>query len=212
LIVRGGATVEGVNLGGIFLGYLAALVFGGTSLMAVGLLIARLTKAALVVFASGLLCATVIAALAALSFLRREFNQEGSGAMIVLAALTLLLAGAGQFVAALRSPRCYAAAFGCAAGSIVYGAVAGLGGGDALPWKLPAGPGVSLLLAAASMMIAVLLPLGSRQRETADDFFARLHAAGWSVGDVRQLTPAGPRWLVSGTNGDVDQPYCLLRR
>jgi hypothetical protein len=35
-----------------------------------------------------------------------------------------------------------------------------------------------------------------------DDSFARLHAAGWSVGDVRLLTAAGPRWLVTGTNGE----------
>jgi hypothetical protein len=35
-----------------------------------------------------------------------------------------------------------------------------------------------------------------------DDSFARLHAAGWSVGDVRLLTAAGPAWLVTGTNGE----------
>ncbi len=37
---------------------------------------------------------------------------------------------------------------------------------------------------------------------TVDDSFARLHAAGWSVGDVRVLTASGPRWLVTGTNGE----------
>jgi hypothetical protein len=41
-----------------------------------------------------------------------------------------------------------------------------------------------------------------------DESRARLHAAGWSVGDVG--TAGG--WFVSGTNGDVDQPYCLLRQ
>src|SRR5262245_8479345 len=40
-----------------------------------------------------------------------------------------------------------------------------------------------------------------RACSTADESFARLHAAGWSVGDVRRLTAAGPRWLVTGTNG-----------
>jgi hypothetical protein len=32
--------------------------------------------------------------------------------------------------------------------------------------------------------------------------FARLHRAGWSVGDVRLLTAEGPRWYVSVTNGE----------
>src|SRR5262245_8789029 len=35
-----------------------------------------------------------------------------------------------------------------------------------------------------------------------DESFALLHAAGWSVGDVGVLTPSGPRWLVTGTNGE----------
>ena len=37
---------------------------------------------------------------------------------------------------------------------------------------------------------------------TVDGSFARLHRAGWSVGDVRILTVEGPVWLVSGTNGE----------
>ena len=37
---------------------------------------------------------------------------------------------------------------------------------------------------------------------TADEPLARLHAAGWSVGDVRLLTAEGARWLVSGSNGE----------
>ena len=37
---------------------------------------------------------------------------------------------------------------------------------------------------------------------TSDESFARLHRAGWSVGDVRVLTPAGPAWLVTGANGE----------
>jgi hypothetical protein len=37
---------------------------------------------------------------------------------------------------------------------------------------------------------------------TADESFARLHRAGWSVGHVRLLTAAGPAWWVSGTNGE----------
>ena len=37
---------------------------------------------------------------------------------------------------------------------------------------------------------------------TINEFFTRLHAAGWSVGDVRILTAEGPRWLVTGRNGE----------
>jgi hypothetical protein len=40
-----------------------------------------------------------------------------------------------------------------------------------------------------------------------DESRDRLHRAGWSVGEV----PTTTRWIVSGTNGDDDQPYCLLR-
>ena len=35
-----------------------------------------------------------------------------------------------------------------------------------------------------------------------DESFALLHAAGWSVGDVRVLTGEGPVWQVTGTNGE----------
>jgi hypothetical protein len=41
-----------------------------------------------------------------------------------------------------------------------------------------------------------------------DESRDRLHRACWSVGEI--ATAAG--WVVSGTNGDVDQPYCLLRQ
>jgi hypothetical protein len=37
---------------------------------------------------------------------------------------------------------------------------------------------------------------------TADEPFARVRRAGWSVGDVRLLTTAGPVWWVRGTNGE----------
>jgi hypothetical protein len=35
-----------------------------------------------------------------------------------------------------------------------------------------------------------------------DHCYARLHRAGWSVGEVRIATPGGPAWLVTGTNGE----------
>jgi len=37
---------------------------------------------------------------------------------------------------------------------------------------------------------------------SSDESFTRLHAAGWSVGDMRFLTSSGPVWLVTGANGE----------
>jgi hypothetical protein len=37
---------------------------------------------------------------------------------------------------------------------------------------------------------------------TSDDSFARLHAAGWSVGEVRLLLVGALLWQVDGTNGE----------
>ena len=37
---------------------------------------------------------------------------------------------------------------------------------------------------------------------TSDESFSRLKRAGWSVGDVRVMTPAGAAWLVTGANGE----------
>jgi hypothetical protein len=36
---------------------------------------------------------------------------------------------------------------------------------------------------------------------TPDECFARLHRAGWSVGEASFLGPAGEVWKVSGSNG-----------
>ncbi len=35
-----------------------------------------------------------------------------------------------------------------------------------------------------------------------EESFARLHAAGWSVGDASVLTAGGVRWLVTRANGE----------
>ena len=48
-----GATVEGLNIGGILLLYLSLIVFGIGTLGAIGLWIGRLPRAALLTFASG---------------------------------------------------------------------------------------------------------------------------------------------------------------
>ena len=42
---------------------------------------------------------------------------------------------------------------------------------------------------------------GQAMSTTVDACLARLHRAGWSVGDVRLLTASGPLWLVTGTRG-----------
>ena len=36
--------------------------------------------------------------------------------------------------------------------------------------------------------------------------FARLHRAGWSVGEVQVQTPDGPAWLVTGTRRHGECP------
>jgi hypothetical protein len=150
--------VEGVNLGGILLFvFVAPIVFGVVSLVAVGFLIAQKIKVARIVFASGFLCATLIAAFATLTFLDRQFHHGSSeGVFIVGAALFFLLVGSGQFIAAIRNQGTYAAAFACAAGSLVYGMLASLRGDAFMSMRLPQGPAISLLLAAASLVIAVL--------------------------------------------------------
>jgi hypothetical protein len=162
--------VEGVNIGGILLGYLGVLVVGIASLAALVLPIAHLTRAARIVLAAGIFVGTVIAALATLTFLWPEYHPEGNQATIMLIAMNFLLSGIGQFVAALRSGRIYAAAFACAAacflvmiapvldGSYLFG---GLGLDLARLW-VPLEM-ASLLLAAASLAFAVFLRPAPRQ-------------------------------------------------
>ena len=161
----GDTTVEGMNMAGILLGYLAVLVFLVVSLVALGLLIARLPKASMILFAVGLFCAAVIASIATLSFLEREVRHDASQTMLTLVALIFLVAGAGQFIAAIRNARTYAASLAFAAASIGYTVFAVVVGGDvfarvagegALHWFLHAGPGIGLLLATISMLIAIL--------------------------------------------------------
>ena len=50
-----------------------------------------------------------------------------------------------------------------------------------------------------------------------DDSFARLHAAGWTVGDVAVHGESGLVWIVTGCNGEnrieargasQDEPWC----
>jgi energy-converting hydrogenase Eha subunit A len=168
--------VEGLTgriIAGLLLGYLAFLVFAIGSLLALGLLIARRTKAARISFAAGLLSATTLLAVAVIAFLGGEAAEQPFSATDVVAVLTLLLAGSGQFVAALQNPRTYAASLGCAAASLLLMAAPLLSGDAGLRI-----PGVhlllkavglvplaltSLLLAVVSLMVAVVLPFRPRQ-------------------------------------------------
>ena len=162
-----------MNIGAILLGYLGVLVLGVAFLVALGLSIAGRYRAALVIFAGGLLGTAITAALATLSFLQRGmgFYVEGSEPLIALTALALVLAGTGQFVAALRRSG-YGIAFLCAMGSMLFLATPLLAG-DALGWIgvarvfgmsslsfpwLNLGLAISVFLAAASMAVAILPP------------------------------------------------------
>jgi hypothetical protein len=130
----GGQAVEGISpllLLGVLLFYLGVLVCASTSLAAVVLLLVRWTKEARIVFAVGLLCLVVAALpvfLGLLQQLVRDFRGFGHGmlplVLLVLAELTLVLAGFGQFIASLRSGRAYAVALGCALGAVALIAVA----------------------------------------------------------------------------------------
>lgn len=125
--------MEGINVAAILLGYLGILVLGVTGLTALVLAITGKSRGALTTLSGGLLGVAVIAAWAVLSFLQRGmgFHQEGSDATIVLAALTLLLAGTGQFVAAIRRSGTFGPSLACAITSVVLLATAPMGS-DAL--------------------------------------------------------------------------------
>jgi hypothetical protein len=173
------AAVEGIP--GWFL-FAVLVIYGlmGLSLLpalaAIGFLLARRPQQALTLFATALLCEAV--AWAAFCFLIfGMWDLRGMGLCLIL-----LLAGAGQFLAALRSPRTYAVALGFAAGAVVV-RVAGtsIGYGVLVGWcnMPPEWWGllgewhdlrvavISLPLAVASLMIAVFLPFRSRQPESA---------------------------------------------
>lgn len=198
--------MEGVNFAAILLGYLAAFVFGVTSLVAFGLWIGGRNQAARVIFAAGLLSLAVLAALATLSFLQRGhgFNPEGGEPTLVLAALSLLLAGAGQLVAALRDDGRYGPALGCAAGALALLGASVLGGdlfgmpavpnvlavrSLSLPW-VHLGLALGLLLAVLSVAVATV-PARRRAGAVRWTALAALGGiAGFAAGDACVTTRA----------------------
>jgi len=186
-----------------FLGLLGVPAFGIVSLVAFGLWIAGKTSAARITFASGVMGAALVAALATLSFLERGmgYHREGSDPTIVLAALTLVVAGAGQFLAALRRPHVFGAAFGFAAVSMVLLAIP-MAGADlfrlgelsslffvsspSLPW-LPLGLALSTAFAVPSLLIAVV-PAERRNRVLATLLAALGGIAGFSAAEAAVTT------------------------
>jgi hypothetical protein len=151
--------VEGLNLGGILLLYLSLFLFGIGTLVAVGLWITGFNRGALLTFASGQLASALVAAFAALTFLDPQFfHGDDSSGMILLTTAILLLAGTGQFIAAIRCPRNYGAALACGAVSILFLAGSSFQG----DWiglraiRFHSRPDVALLLAVACLAIAML--------------------------------------------------------
>jgi hypothetical protein len=108
-----------MNLGAWWIIAGAVVLWGITSLVALGFLVAQRTRAARIVFASGFLGAVLIAALVMLTFLDRQ-RREQRPANIVISALSLCLAGAGQFIGARRNGQAFAVAFWCAALSLLF--------------------------------------------------------------------------------------------
>lgn len=106
--------MEGMNWIAILLGYFAVFLFGMVSLVALGLWAARRPRAARVLFAAGLLAGAVIFAGGLLSFLDPGSGRGPEDLLVIVAALSLCLAGAGQFAAAVRG-RAYGAALACSA-------------------------------------------------------------------------------------------------
>ena len=161
--------------GMIILPFGGFLLFGITALAALVLLIVRLTRAAIIVFAAGWLAAAAMLALAALSRLHPQFAPDGRGrTLLVLAALAVLLGGVGQFVAALRSGRAYGWAVGFAAAGLLTGLLT-LTVGLAVPGGVTdlgglhldvkdlyvALAGAGLFLSIGSLALAILVPAPS---------------------------------------------------
>ena len=134
---------------------------GVPALEALALLLARRPRQALTWFSTTLLCEALLGAALYLVLIAVEPDLPP----IVLTGLSLLVAGAGQFVAALRTPRTYAVAlpFAVAAVVVVVVGIPSVGLSHVPDWRSLPVTLTSLALAAASLLIAVLYPLRSRQ-------------------------------------------------
>jgi hypothetical protein len=159
-------SVEGINMAAIMLGYLGVLLFALASVVALGLLIARKTTAARILFASGLLTAVTLLVVATVWYVWPDFTQGRIESVTMLFGSCLLLAGAGQFMAALRGPKVYAAALACAVFSVLAWLL--LGGGDYLaPLRVGSSHLGGFALTSAAILSAtasLLIPVFSNRR------------------------------------------------
>ncbi len=141
--------------------------------MALGLSIAGRNRAALILFASGLLLLSFMTAFVGLwAFMDAITDQNNrltveDEALFGMVALSLFLAGTGQFVAATRKPRSYLVVFGCMIVSLLFLGFASFAEADFfanllgdfnrfLPEKKLPLAMASFLLALAGLIIAVL--------------------------------------------------------
>ena len=133
-----------------------------------------------VLLATALLCEAIVWAAVFFLLARGADLRHGNNAKLAFAlmGLSLLIAGAAQFVAALRGPRTFAVALAFAAGAVAF-IVADTPLGYyilrwvdvpqawldvfLLDWTSLAVALLSLALAGVSLMVAVLLPSGSRR-------------------------------------------------
>ena len=101
--------MEGMNLGARYLVALGLLLAGLALLVAVVSLLAGKIKSARLAFATGLLAPAILAALASLTYLTDvgQSSPRGAGLIFTTMAAVLLLAGWGQFRAAIAFPSRY---------------------------------------------------------------------------------------------------------
>jgi hypothetical protein len=134
---------------------------GVPALAALGFLLARRPRQALILFSTALLCEAILGAALYLVLIAVEPDLPP----IVLTGLSLFLAGAGQFVAALRTPGTYAVAlpFAVAAVVVIVVGIPSIGLSHVPDWGSLPVTLTSLALAAASLLIALLFPVRSRQ-------------------------------------------------
>jgi hypothetical protein len=130
---------------------------GVPALAALAFLLARRPRHALTWFSTALLCEASLGAALYVILIAEEPDLPP----IVLTGLSLVVAGAGQFVAALRTPRAYAFAlpFAVAAVAVVVVGTPSVGFSHVPDWRTLPVTLTSLALATASVMIAVLFPL-----------------------------------------------------
>jgi threonine/homoserine efflux transporter RhtA len=125
------------------------------------LLLAQRVRESRFSFAGGMLLATIVAAVAILSFLQQEYRHNVVALEIVGVALMVLMTGIGPFIAAFRGAWRYVASLTCALTALTVGTSAAATG----IVNLTAGLAVSAILALASVVIAVLPPYGNRRNQ-----------------------------------------------